>query len=68
MSMTVVESEWAQAQGYGLDIDCIHSALLMFATCIVNTTRAIKRASEDTGDQAHIMNSQLSCGKAPLGN
>jgi hypothetical protein len=49
------DSERAQVEGHGLDIDCICSAMHMLATCVVKTTSAIKRALENTNDHAHVM-------------
>ena len=47
------DSKWAQVEGYGLDINRVHSAMHILAMCIVKTTRAIKRVSENAGDHVH---------------
>ena len=49
-------SERAQSEGYGLNIQRMCSALCMLAGCIAKTTTAIKRASESAGERAYIMN------------
>ena len=50
------DSERPQGEGYGLNIQRMHSALCTLADCVTRTTTAIKRASENAGERAHIMN------------
>ena len=43
-------------EGHGLQVGHVHSELQMLATCVVRTTRAIRQASENAIEHAHLMN------------
>jgi hypothetical protein len=41
------DNKRAQVEGHGLNIDHVHSTLHKLATCVVGTTKAIKRACRE---------------------
>ena len=45
----------AQMEGHRLQVGRVHSALRILATCVVRTTRAIRQASKNAIDHAHLM-------------
>ena len=49
-------SESAQGEGYGLNIQRMCSTLRTLAGCVAKTTTAIKRVSESTSEHAHMVN------------